>query len=290
MTEQRFQVGITSSLVDDDAVKLIRGVVQDVSNGTIPNSEIICVVSTREIGDDPKTDARLREIERLKIPLIQVSAKEAGRIKREPTIEEKDKYDLKVMNAVRERCGRLPSLVVMLGDMIVHGPIWCNEIPSLNLHPDLPLSLGGKEGMYWDVIGKWVMEKRTEAGGMMHLATPEPDAGTAVAFFRVPLQGIVNGVDLGKLWEELPGDPAALKALVAEQTLLKDRPTHPLFRALRQAEAQFETELIRQTLIALALGRIRIQEGKVLDLTHEVVGTNAIWPGKEGYLKRREAE
>jgi len=44
----------------------------------------------------------------------------------------------------------------MVGDMIIKGQKWCRKLPSLNLHPDLPLSLGGTEGIYWEVIGEWV--------------------------------------------------------------------------------------------------------------------------------------
>lgn len=303
MNKPKFSIGLTSTFVDNDAVNLVQGVVNDVVNGIIPRSEVSCIVSTRGTGDNPETDKRLvamhhfvediRQRHGITIPLIEVSAREAGRVpKKDPTMEEKNNYDRKVLDAIRENCLRLPDVAVMLGDTIVHGSEWCESIPSLNLHPDLPLKMGGTEGIYWNVIGEWIRKGRNEAGGMMHLATPELDAGTAVAYFRVPLKGVVNGADLGSLWPLLPPDKDSLEKLIKEQTELKDKPNHPLFQELRQAEAQLETPLIRLTLIALAQGKVAIKEGKVLDeagkpivgldLTKEVVGSLAIWPGGEG--------
>lgn len=301
MSNLKFLIGLTSTFVDNDAVNLVQGVVNDVVNGVIPNSEVTCVVSTRGIGDDPETDKRLvimssflMNIEQRYgtiIPLIKISAKQVGRVpKKEPTMEEKNTYDKKVIDAIKEKCNRLPEIAVLIGDMIVHGEEWCSTIPSLNLHPDLPLIMGGTEGIYWNVIGEWVRRKKDEAGGMMHLATPKLDAGTTVAYFRIPLKGFVNGVGLESLWRSLPnGDD--LEELIKAQTGLKNNPTHPLFKELRKAEAQFETALIRSTLVALSTREIVIREGKVfskteklingLDLTNEVVGRLAIWSGRE---------
>lgn len=288
------RIAISTSLVDNDAVKLVEGVVESVRDGTIPNTKIECLISTRERGESSLTDQRLKRLEESDIPVVAVSARRNGRVGKRISVtdEDKNRYDELVMKEAVTRTERLPEVVVMLGDMIIHGPEWCCRMASLNLHPDLPLSLGGTEGIYWDVIGQWVREGRKEGGGMIHLAVPALDVGTPVAYFRIPLRGVVNGVNLGGMWDQLPKDSRGLEALIAQQTGLKDRLSHPLFVGLRRAEAYFEPGLIRQTLVSLARGEIRIQDGKIfdergteikgLDLTKEVVGERAIPSRAEG--------
>ena len=303
VNNNEFQFAVTTSLVDDDALNLIIGLIQDVKNGVIP-AHFTCIVSTRQVGDNTATDHRLSQLQEYlkntRTPsLITFSAKKFGCLT-DKGEERRTRYDTKLIETIQRECYQLPSVALYLGDMIIHSKKWSNIIPSLNLHPDLPLSKGGTEGIYWDVIGKWIAEGRDEAGGMIHLATPQLDAGSAVAYFRIPLKGVVDGVDLGELWHALPTDRTELERLIAAQTDLKDKPTHSLFQELRRAEAQFEPELIRQTLMAFATGRLSVQEGHVLnhgdeltgglDLSHEVVGKKVLWPGKEGtnHLRNKE--
>ena len=106
--------------------------------------------------------------------------------------------------------------------------------------------------------------------------------------FCLPAFGIVNGVDLGELWQILPENEAEIRELVNQQTSLKDQPSHRLFQELRKAEADFELELVITALQELAKGEIRLEGGRVLDkeggvlihgsdLTEQVVGKRAVW-------------
>lgn len=272
-------VSISSSFVDHDAMNLVLGLQSAICDGKISGVRLDCVISTREFGDNAQTDTILQQVrEQISIPLVCVSAEQAGRLVKSPSDTLKDGYDLLLMKKMVEAAGRLPDVNVMLGDMVIKGPEWCRDVPSLNLHPDLPISLGGVEGIYWNVIGAWVKERRAEIGGMMHLAVPKLDAGTPVAYFRLPARGIVNGVDLGELWKQFPAGEAER----ADQ----------LFQALRKAEADFEPTLVYATVAMLGNGTIRIQDGKIfddkghllnegIDLTGDVVGDAAIWPGKD---------
>lgn len=291
-------ISISSTFVDPDAVNLVSGLHDAIRDGTIQGVNLDCIISTRAIGDNPQTDGLLKEVnDRVSVPVVCVSARQAGRLVRSPSNAVKDDYDRRVIEAIQAEVKRLPKVNVMLGDMVVHGSDFCERVPSLNLHPDLPLTMGGREGMYWDVIGKWVSERRDEIGGMMHLAVPTLDAGTAVAYFRLPAAGIVNEVNLGELWKGLPTDKTGLDALIKEQVHLKDHPTHPLFQELRRAEASFEPKLVHASVAMLGQDTICIADGQVLDadgrlivngldLTRNVVGDLAVWPGGEGGGRR----
>ncbi|MBI5619651.1 hypothetical protein HY950_01700 [Candidatus Gottesmanbacteria bacterium] len=289
---------ISSTFVGRDGYGLVTRILDAVAEGKLPGITVSAVISTRESGDDKTSDQLLARLHEAypDVPIIAYSAKQHGRIKRKPSEKEKDLYDL----AILERLGAA-DLNIMVGDMIIKGPEWCRKLPSLNLHPDLPLSLGGTEGMYWEVIGKWVRDGRGEIGGMMHLAIPTLDAGTPIAYFRLPARGTVNGVDLAPLWDTLPKEPDKREALIQQQVALKDKPTHRLFVELRRAEAAFEQRLVLSTITMFAQDELGIQEGRVvdkngqplengLDITEWVVDGAAVWPGGESSGKSRSPE
>ncbi|MBI4058520.1 hypothetical protein HY408_02005 [Candidatus Gottesmanbacteria bacterium] len=293
-----FDLTVSSTFVDTDAFALVSGVYYAAKRNMSGLVNLRAIISTRDYGDNRFTDTMLTRVqtELSEVPLLRVSAKQQGRL-RDRSVESQENYDWSTLDAIYSCLEELPHLHFMLGDMIIRGPRWCNDFvfPSLNLHPDLPLNLGGTEGIYWDVIGEWVKSKRAEIGGMVHLAVPTLDAGTAVAYFRLPARGRIKGADLSTLWDSLPEGQADLGRLVKVQTALRDHPTHLLFQELRRAEAAFELELVLKTLKTLAEGQLFIDNGKVygrayrelpqgLDLTDAVVGAAAIWPGREGGL------
>lgn len=278
-------ISVSSSFIDTDAEELVRAILDLGVN-------VAAVISTREPGDNRVTDAIVTRIKKdhADVPFIEYSAKKRGRL---GNPDEKEQYD----GAILGQLHPLPDINVMVGDMIVKGETWCKELPSLNLHPDLP---GGFRGMYWEVVGKWVQGNRREIGGMMHLTIPALDAGTPVTFFRLPARGRIRGVDLGPLWDMLPREPDVLEELIQSQVGLKGEPTHPLFQELRRSEAGFESDLVLRTISAFAVGDLRIVDGGVFgsdgaeltggyDLTKLVVGDQAIWPGGEGTTSGLEA-
>ena len=307
--------GITTSLVDNDALTLVHDTVSDVEAGIISDCKVNCVVSTRGMGDNSETDNRLRTLEEFlsprSIPLVMVSAKQAGRLVKSPTNKDKDRYDGKIIEAVEETCGPLPSTFLMAGDMITHG-LLCDRASLLNLHPDIPHLLGGVKGIYYQIIGNWVREemglpviiegkvvedkpsRNRLVGSQIHLGIRELDMGDPVAYFAFGLRDRVADTDLNKLWDELPKDSVQIGQIIREQVAKKDKPDHPLFRELRRAEAQYEMELIRQVLISITKGRINIIDGKVcnetriplpkgLDLSHEVLKDSVV-----NYVERQK--
>lgn len=292
------RISVSSSFIDRDALALVTGVYDAVRDGTIP-AQLVCIISTREAGDNPGTDAllaQLRQHTEGTVPIICCSAKRLNRLG-DASDEGKEAYDRYVLDTIASTVDVLPDVNMMLGDMIVRGRAWCDAFPSLNLHPDVPLSMGGTEGIYWEVIGEWVRARRDVIGGMIHLAVPALDAGTPIAYFQLPAKGTVRSVNLGLLWDALPTDGDARNALVREQVAKGPYFDDPLFLALREAEAYFEPRLVMMTLGAVANGDIQLRDGHVLDregrylfdgydLTDTVVGREAIWPTLEGFTRK----
>lgn len=307
------KLSISSTFIGWDALTLVTDTVKAVKLGKIPNTEISCIISTREMGDSSQTDqilTKLQENLQGSIPLVAFSARKFGRLdeKNKNDPEARNAYDNEIIRRLKVQ-GVTPDVNVMLGDMITRGSTWCRKIISPNLHPDIPLKMGGTEGIYWDVIGSWIEQKRETIGGMVHAAIPELDAGTAIAYFRLPARGIVNGVNLGQLWTGVDAmNENQLREFVRRETAKGSAFDNELFRALRQAEFCYETKLVEQALTSIAQGEIRFKvedispdkyvihvldgRGKELksglDITETVVDGRAIWPGQEGANARRE--
>ena len=112
----------------------------------------------------------------------------------------------------------------------------------INLHPALP---GGPTGTWEEVIETLVRERAETTGAMMHLVTPELDRGPVIAYYSFPIQGGT----FAPFWEALTPDRG------------------PLFWLIRQEGVRREIPLIVLTLKAVAEGRIRIKDGKVVDST-----------------------
>jgi phosphoribosylglycinamide formyltransferase-1 len=87
-----------------------------------------------------------------------------------------------------------------------------------------------------------------EAGGMMHLATPELDAGPPVAYFRFPLAGPEFEPLLAQFSRKLREHPLA-------EIQAKEGEAEPLFALIRAEELSREFPLILLTLKNLADGR-----------------------------------
>lgn len=274
-------ISISTSFIDSDADSLVRSILDTAQQGLFSVTNVSSIISTREPGDREISDGFMQGIKRdyPSIPIITYSAKQHGRLGHDDE-GTKLAYDSATLSLVRETVGQLPAINVMVGDMIARSEYWCDALPSLNLHPDLPPSLGGVKGAYWKVIGEWVRTKRAMIGGMMHVAVKELDGGSPIAYFCLPAHGLVNGVDLAPLWDALPQDPEALERLIQEQVALKDKPTNPLFQELRRAEASFEQRLVLETLKAFDEGGTLPIDG--FDMTDIVVGESAVWPGIEG--------
>jgi phosphoribosylglycinamide formyltransferase 1 len=129
----------------------------------------------------------------------------------------------------------------------------CRAFLCLNLHPAVP---GGPRGTWQEVMWQLMAGGIKEAGGMMHLATPELDAGPPVAYFRFPLAG----PEFEPLWAQF-----ALK--LEEHSLAEikagEGEAEPLFARIRNDELRREFPLILLTLKNLADGRFILSRAGV---------------------------
>jgi hypothetical protein len=113
------------------------------------------------------------------------------------------------------------------------------------------------------VIEELIEKQASTTGAMMHLVTPELDRGPVVAYCSFPIQG---GAFV-PFWKE-----------GAEKR-------GPLFWLIRQEGVRREIPLIILTIKAVAEGRIRIKEGKVLDSKGRELKGLVLTQEVEDYLK-----
>ena len=123
------------------------------------------------------------------------------------------------------------DLIVLLGYMWWFGKEMCQKKVAINLHPALP---AGPKGTYRDVIWQLIKEGATETGVMMHLVTPELDRGPVISFCRFP----IGSSD---------------------------------FDSIRQKGVIREFPMVIWTIKILAEGRIKIENGQVIDSRGQVL-------------------
>ena len=232
---------------------LLNHVQQRISTGAL-DARIQFVFSNREPGEAEGSDGFLRQVRDYGLPLVYHSSRRARRTFGGPISGHRLEYDRAVMS---ELDGFNPDVCVLAGYMLIMGSEMCRRYTMLNLHPALPT---GPVGTWQEVI--WALiESRSEAtGAMVHLVTEEVDRGPVVSYFSLP----ITGGRFEARWREVEGESiAALKESSGENL--------PLFRLVREEEYRREPHLLAATLDAVAGGRIRIREGRVLDASGKPV-------------------
>jgi len=140
---------------------------------------------------------------------------------------------------------------VLAGYMLIVGAEMCHHYPMINLHPAAP---GGPKGTWQEVIWRLMEEGARGTGVMMHLVTPELDEGPPVAYCTFP----IRGKSFYRYWKAIEGLPVdEVKAKQGERNLL--------FMLIRKHGLAREFPLIVATIKAFSEGRVRIEEGQVVD-------------------------
>jgi folate-dependent phosphoribosylglycinamide formyltransferase PurN len=225
------------------------------------DAEIAVVFCDRERGEAENTDAFLDLVEGYGIPLVTLSYREFRRsrglppaLKEGPLPEWRRDYDRKIIEALRPYGF---DIGVLAGYMLVASDLLCERYDLLNLHPAAP---GGPKGLWQDVIWQLIEQRAERAGVMMHLATPELDAGPPVAFCLYPIRG--PGFD--PLWSEIEG-----------RALAEARPDegedNALFREIRRQGIARELPLVVEMIRSFAAGELRIVRKRVVDATGKPV-------------------
>jgi phosphoribosylglycinamide formyltransferase-1 len=251
-----FRFGWFSTGRDLAARQLIQAVWERIREGFTPG-EIAFVFCDRERGEAEQSDLFLDLVEGFGVETITFSSR---RFRPELRKEDLARWRAEYHQGVMERIA--PStydLLVLAGYMLILSPEMCLRCPMINLHPALP---GGPTGTWEEVIDTLIRERTQTTGAMMHLVTPELDRGPVIAYYSFPIQG--GGY--APFWET----PSTERG--------------PLFWLIRQEGVRREIPLIVLTLKAVAEGRIRIKDGKVVDGTGKELEGLSLTQEVEEYL------
>ncbi len=264
-----FCFGWFSSGRDQAAIDLFEAVRQRIQDGFIPG-RIAYVFCDREPGETRASDRFLAAVRAAGVRVITNSSGKLRRLikARPPDLEAfREGFDLETIALVKDFD---VEVAVLAGYMLILSEALCKAFLCLNLHPAVP---GGPKGTWQEVMWQLMAEGAREAGGMMHLATPELDAGPAVTYFRFPL----TGPDMDPLWERFRHK---LRTRTLKEIQGREGEAEPLFARIRAEELRREFPLILLTLKNLAEGRFRLSRmgvdmaGKIMaggfDLTEEV--------------------
>ncbi|MGB2694311.1 MAG: formyltransferase family protein [Dehalococcoidia bacterium] len=157
----------------------------------------------------------------------------------------------KVIEALSDSERKPIDFVLLAGYMLIVTRNLHDKYKMLNLHPALP---EGPTGTWQQVIWQLIDQRAHISGAMIHIATQMLDQGPLVARCIFPLRG--PGFD--PLWQ-------ALGSRTAAEIQSDEGEDHPLFREIRRHGAIREQPLVLETLRALALGRVRVEDRRVLD-------------------------
>ncbi len=221
----------------------------------IPNTEISFVFSNYEEGENPENDkffALLRKYQFLSVTLS--SAKFKPDLRKENLGKWRAEYHHQVIKLIE----KYPvDLIILAGYMLIVSAEICQKNKMINLHPAKP---GGPKGTWQEVIWQLISNKEKESGVMMHLVTPELDAGPPISYCTYP----IVGKKFDNLWKQLNGK---LKTENLEQIIKKEGENEPLFKKIRQEGLKREFPLIVSTIKNLASGKIKLNRKKPLKLT-----------------------
>jgi phosphoribosylglycinamide formyltransferase-1 len=278
-----FEIGWFSSGRDEAARDLLQVVVDEIQRASI-KGRISFVFVSRDRGEKPESDEFIRLAESFGLDVVCLShrgfepemrkagLRESRKLGEDSPllIDWRIKYDEQVMARLADyRAG----LIVLAGYMLILGPDMCRKYDMINLHPALP---GGPKGTWQEVVWQLLEAEAEKTGVMMHLITPELDAGPAITYceFSISDDAIQS---LRDQWRTKRRD----KSL--EEIQKSEGEGEPLFREIRRRGLKREFPLIVATLKAAAAGEFSIVNGEVMaggrrlvcgfDLTEEIERT-----------------
>ncbi|MFC1906093.1 phosphoribosylglycinamide formyltransferase [Chloroflexota bacterium] len=243
-----YKIGWFSSGRGAGSRALLTTAMDNIQSGHI-KAEVGFVFCNREPGQSEETDKFHDLVKSYGIPLVYCSSHEYFPELRKRDIKQwRDVYDLKVIESLK---GYEADLCVLAGYMLVTGKEMCRQFNQLNLHPAVP---GGPKGTWKEVIWQLIDEQATETGAMMHLATPELDEGPPVTYCKFSIRGPL----FDKYWDGIKG-----KSITDIQA--GDGEENHLFMNIRQYGLMREYPLIVTSIKAFSEGRVKIDNGNIVD-------------------------
>lgn len=259
-----FRIGWFSSGRDEAARELLRVVFNEIRNGAI-ESLIPFVFVTRDRGEKPESDKFIEFAEELGLQVICLSHRRFDPELRKAALKEykelgedsplmldwRRKYDAQVMAKL---ASYQTDIIVMAGYMIITSPEICYEYKIVNLHPALP---GGPKGTWQEVIWQLMEAGAQKTGIMMHLVTPELDAGPAITYCEFS----ISDDRIKPLWDQWR-TKRRKKSL--QEIQMDEGENEPLFSEIRRRGVKRELPIIVATLKAVSAGEFSIVDGEVI--------------------------
>jgi phosphoribosylglycinamide formyltransferase-1 len=273
-------IGWFSSGRDRAAIDLLKVVSDAIKNGSI-QGKISFVFVTREKGEKPESDKFIDYSEKLGLEVMALSHRNFEPQLRKAGLEESIRLgsDSPILENWRKQYDDVvmaklsyykPDMIVLAGYMLIVSAEMCRKYKMINLHPALP---GGPKGTWQEVIWQLMEQKAKKTGVMMHLITPELDAGPAITYCEYD----IYDDHIKPLWEQWE---IKRKNRSLQEIQKNDGENESLFCEIRRLGLKREFPLIVATLKYASLGEFSILNGDVLSdgqkLTHGFNLTNEV--------------
>jgi len=261
--------GLWTTGRDEAALELLKAIYSATEDGTIKGN-ISYIFCNREKGEGIWSDRIIDWCRESFIPIFTFSSSGF-----EPRLRKNDFKEWRKRfhrEARKGLSGFREDIRVLVGYMLILDADSCRDKPTINLHPAKP---GGPKGTWQEVIWNLIENDADESGVMMHLVTPELDAGPPISYCLFK----INGGELKNLWEE---QRKKLKKVKLPEIMEIEGEKNPLFREIRRLGLKREFPLLIHTLRILAEGKVRVEGGKVTDREGRVL--------KEGYNLTKEID
>lgn len=257
-----YEIGWFSTGRDKAARDLLGVVYDNIQEGKLANLKISFIFSNRRRGEAEESDLFFELARNVGIEVISFSSRDFRPELRERGLEEEKKgesssienwrrlYDREIMKRVERFT---PALIVLAGYMLILGGKICQRYSVINLHPAAP---GGPRGTWQEVIWKLIERRVDQSGVMMHLATPELDAGPPLTYCKFPIRG--PKFDL--LWQRME---EKLKTRSLTEIQKEEGENELLFQEIRREGVKRELPLMVHTLKVLSEGKLKVSEGRV---------------------------
>jgi len=242
-----YKLGWFSTGRDKAARDLLTVAQRGIALGEI-EAEIAFVFSNRQRGEAEESDLFIELVESYGLPLVSFSSKDFNTDQPRLSNEWRLSYDREVMKRLE---GFDADLGVLAGYMLIVGAEMCQKYDMINLHPAAP---GGPKGTWQEVIWQLIETKAETTGVMMHLVTPELDEGPPATYCTFS----IRGKPFDRHWREIEGQSIdEIKKTQGEN--------NKLFKTIRRHGLAREFPLIIATLKAFSRGRVKIDNGKVVN-------------------------
>jgi folate-dependent phosphoribosylglycinamide formyltransferase PurN len=254
-----YQLGWFSTGRDKAARDLLKAVQDSIKQGEIA-AEIAFVFSNREPGESRESDLFFKQVDSYHIPLICFSYQKFKAKKEILSPSEtatlpfwRLEYDRQVMKKLQDF---QLDLCVLAGYMLIIGEEMCQQYTMLNLHPAAP---GGPTGTWQEVIWQLIENEAQDTGVMIHLVTPELDKGPPVTYCTFSIRGEL----FDRYWGEIKKH--------SFEEIKKQGENNTLFKLIRRHGLAREFPLIIATLKAFSQDKVKIVNGRVIDVEKRLI-------------------